>query len=271
MVNHVSKCSQKEKGQIMTDLEKRDFLVCNLLDIYSKCNVLATRCRRPALSFLDKLKGKSVPSFYPDIVISNFHGSKEDTAYYIVLPEGTPIGNIHLEQLPYYMRNSYVKVIFGSVFCLESQSSENYIKGSQFVTQYRSLALLPVQTNNPLPRMLDARGLATLYAQAWQNLDASMLKDYLDKDFHYSSDFVFDDMASRDEYLNYLTEKFNTFKRVQSIRRVGLGRFGVPGTWTVLVKTVQDGGTTTVAGFFVESDCGRILSINVSEMDLPDF
>ncbi|MCQ2145916.1 MAG: hypothetical protein MJZ16_00190 [Bacteroidales bacterium] len=255
----------------MTEQEKREFLVQNLLDIYRRCNMSASRCEKPSLSFFDKLKGKTIPSYYPDIVINNYHGTKGLTAYYIVLPKGTSVGNIDMKQLPDYMRSSYVKIIYGSVFCLEEQEPERYKKGCHFAAQYKSQAVNPIQVNNPLPRVCNDQELASLYAQAWQNLDARLLKDYLDKDFHYSNDSVFDDMASRDEYLDYLVEKFNVLRRTQSIKRVQLGRNGATGGWAVLIKQIQNDGMPIVCGFFIESKNGRILSVEVHEMDLPNF
>lgn len=131
-------CSSTVKGELMTEQEKREFLVHNLLDIYKKCNMSAARCEKPSLSFFDKIKGKTVPSYYPDIVINNYHGAKGQSAYYIVLPKGTSIGNIDMKQLPDYMRNSYVKIIWGFVFCLEDQTSEKYKKGCHLAAQYKS-------------------------------------------------------------------------------------------------------------------------------------
>lgn len=78
-------------------------------------------------------------------------------------------------------------------------------------------------------------------------------------------------MASRDEYIDYLVGKCNVLKRTQSIQRVQLGRNGATGGWAVLIKQIQNGGTPIVYGFFIESKNGRIISVEVHEMDLPNF
>lgn len=259
-------CPPKQKGQMMTESEKREFLVRNLLDIYGRCGMSAHRCSKPPLSLFDRLKGKAVPAFYPDIAIDHFHGEHGQTAYYIVLPEGTDI-DIDTEQLPEHIKNSYLKIIYGYVFCLDEQKPGLYKKGCSFVAQYKSKAVLPFQTNNPLSETLDAKELASLYANAWKRFDASILKDWLDKDFHYSSDCVFDDMASRDEYLDYLTGKFNTIRAAKSIKSVRVGRKGEPGLWPVIITQILDNGELESSCFLVRSRDGRIMSVSVHQME----
>lgn len=261
-------CPPKQKGQLMTESEKREFLVRNLLDIYGRCGMSAHRCAKPSLSLFDRLRGKTVPAFYPDIAIDNFHGVTGQTAYYIVLPGGTAM-SFDMEQLPEHIKNSYLKIIYGYVFSLEEQKPDLYKKGYSFVAQYKSKAVLPFQTNNPLPETLNAKDLASLYATAWKSFDASILQDYLDKDFHYSSDCVFDDMSSRDEYLDYLTGKFNTIRTAKSIKSVRVGRKGEPGLWPVTITQILDNGELDSATFLVRSRDGRILSVSVQQMDSP--
>ena len=265
------KCSPTEKGQIMSESEKREFLVENLLDIYGRCNMVASRCSKPSLSFFDKLRGKRIPTYYPDIVIDNYHGTKGAKAYYIVLPKGTSLNDFNIEDIPQQMRGSFIKVIYGSVFCFEDQAPGKYKKGCHFAAQYLSQAINPPQINGPLPKLYNDKELAVLFAESWHKLDSSLLKDYLDKDFHYINDSVFDDMASRQEFLEYLDCKFKILRRTQSIKRVQLGRNGESGSWIVLIKQIQDNGASIVCGFFIESRNGRIMSIEVHEMDLPDF
>ena len=263
-------CDLTEKGQKMTEQEQRNLLVNNLMDIYARCAMKASLCQKPKLSFIDKLTGRKNLDFYPDIQIRDFHGGSE-SAYYIILPKGTPIDTIDTTQLPKQMQDAYIKVIFGSVFCLDTQTPDQYIKGAHYVAQYESKAILPKQENQPLEQILSDKELAEVYVNAWETFDTSKLEKILDKDFHYLSDFVFDDMASRDEYLTYLKEKFATMKRVNNVLKVQLGRNGENGEWMALVKTMLNNGKTSVAGFFIKSQAGRIKSINLYELDLPNF
>ncbi len=264
------KCSNTERFEEMTRQEKKQFLIDNLLDIYKKCRMDAQAYPKPTVSFLSKLAGITNNIQYPDIVINNYHTNKGETAYYYVFPRGEE-ESIDIERVPEEMKSSWVKVISGSVFCLEQQRPDYYIKGYHYVAQYESTAILPSQENLPLTKSYSDKELAIIYTEAWKQLDTSRLIEILDKDFHYQSDIVFDDMSSRDEYLDYLNAKFRNIKKTPSIKRVELVRNGESGEWTTLVKQIQSDGTPIVCGFFIKSEDSRIKSIGVHEMNLPDF
>lgn len=50
-------------------------------------------------------------------------------------------------------------------------------------------------------------------AEAYQTYDASVVEDYLAEDMHYASMWVFHEMTSKEEYINYLKGKLETMKR----------------------------------------------------------
>lgn len=50
-------------------------------------------------------------------------------------------------------------------------------------------------------------------AKAYQTFDASLIEDYLANDMHYTSMWVYHEMTSKEEYLNYLTSKLATLKQ----------------------------------------------------------
>ena len=52
----------------------------------------------------------------------------------------------------------------------------------------------------------------TKLAEAYQNYDASIIEDYLADDMHYASMWVFHEMTSKGEYMDYLTGKLQTLK-----------------------------------------------------------
>ena len=97
------------------------------------------------------------------------------------------------------------------------------------------------------------------------------LYQILDKDFHYDNDSIFDDMASRDEFLDYLKGKFNTLRKTKSVIKVQLDKNGETGDWATIVKQIQNDGTPIVCGFFLKCSNGLINSISIREMDLPNF
>lgn len=50
-------------------------------------------------------------------------------------------------------------------------------------------------------------------ARAYQTYDASIIEGYLADDMHYASMWVFHEMTSKKEYMDYLTSKLTTLKR----------------------------------------------------------
>ena len=229
----------------------------------------ACRYEIPKQSFWQRIMN-SRNVVYPDICIYNFHGSKDSKAYYYVRPLGDRI-DINTTNLPDDIKSSWVKIIYGSVFCLEQQQPDVYVKGCHYVAQYSSKAIMPVQTNSNLSIILSDKELAEKYAESWKQLDANIIVPFLDKDFHYISDAVFDEMSSRDEYIDYLKGKFRSLQGKPTIERIEFGRNGENGEWAAIIKQRLNDGTPIVCGFFIKSEHGRIKTIEVHEMDLPDF
>ena len=52
----------------------------------------------------------------------------------------------------------------------------------------------------------------TKLAEAYQTYYASIIEDYLADEMHYASMWVFHEMTSKDEYMDYLTVKLQTLK-----------------------------------------------------------
>ena len=50
-------------------------------------------------------------------------------------------------------------------------------------------------------------------AEAYQTYDASIVEDYLADDMHYALMWVFHEMTSKQEYMDYLTGKLQTMKK----------------------------------------------------------
>lgn len=258
-------CPPRDMGKPMNGEEKRRMLTDNLLDIYNRCHMAASRYEVPKKSLWQRVR-ESRNIVYPDICINNFHGSDDSKAYYYVRPFGDN-PDINPANLPDDIKTGWVKVIYGSVFCLEQQKPDVYVKGCHYAVQYSSEAILPVQKNHNLPEMLSDKELAEKYVESWKKLDADIIAPFLDKDFHYSSDAVFDEMSSRDEYIDYLKRKFRILQKRQTIAGIELGRNGEDGEWAALIKQILNDGTPIVCGFFIKSGHGRIQSIEVHEMN----
>lgn len=59
-------------------------------------------------------------------------------------------------------------------------------------------------------------------AEAYTNYDASVIEEYLTDDMHYASMWVFHEMTSKDEYLDYLRGKLETMKKPNQSTTLGL-------------------------------------------------
>lgn len=261
-------CQESEKGQVMNSAEKRDFLVENLLDIYSKCHVQAERYPRPENPRPVELGGKDW-SLMPDIVINNFRGWNK-RAYYYVIPEGTSF-SVDLRQLPSEIQNSYLKVISGSVYCLNKNKEEYYEKGADFVTKFSSKTILPKQENHPLDKILTDEELTTIVAKAWFDYDTTELEKYLDKDFHFLNEFLFDEISSREEYITFLGNMLFAFKRNESILGVKIKFDAQKNKWSVLIKHRDTRNKVVLAGISVHSHNGRITYMRIKKLELSEF
>lgn len=59
----------------------------------------------------------------------------------------------------------------------------------------------------------NAKEIALLFTNAWEERSTDGLRDVLAADFEYASQWVLDTMRGADTYVDYLTSKFNTIKR----------------------------------------------------------
>lgn len=82
-----------------------------------------------------------------------------------------------------------------------------------FVVKFDYKSLLPNEKNPILDKVHSQNDLLLLYAKAWETLEASIIEPYLDKDFHFHSDWVFDELPCRKEYIEYFMGKLETLKR----------------------------------------------------------
>lgn len=263
------KCKANEVGTQMNINEQKQMLVDNLLDIYGQCGTKAKRFQSPKKSFWNRLFGNN-NIIYPDICIEDFHQGKGEKAYYYILPQNSNI-IINKENVPCELKDSWIKVIYGSVFCMETHTPDVYIKGGSYASMYTSKALYPEQNNDNCTPIHSDQKLAKIFADAWVKLDIEPLYNIMDKDLHYDNDSVFDDMSSRAEYLTYLKSKFDIIRKLNSIKRVQLGRMGQDGDWMVVVKQILTNGEPIVCGLFIKTSKGLIKSISIREMDLPNF
>ena len=215
-VFHVHDCSPEREGKVMTVEELHAFAVDVLMLEYTENNCDVIKYNKSASNEADFcfVNTGKIPNFTAD----NLAGKKVN----VLLVYKENINDIALEDLDttwmveeYHKNGAIPRVTFFSTWCI----SENSVNGSpaicggEFCFQYYSVSLIPGEENEPMKQELSDIELASKYVQAWQEYDETIIAPYLDKDFHYSSISVFDEMPSRFEYLTYFKGKLSAVKR----------------------------------------------------------
>ena len=122
------------------------------------------------------------------------------------------IDNFEVSELinRFYEAGEIPHLMLASAFCNANPTGVPVVCGASCCFKFYPISLIPDEKNYILPFEYDTLGLAKIYAKAWNALDASIIEPYLDKNFRYASDVVFEVIPSRYEYIDYLTGKFQT-------------------------------------------------------------
>lgn len=109
--------------------------------------------------------------------------------------------------------------------------------------------------------------LVTEFAKTWNNLDSSYIHDLLAKDFHYSSQWVFNEINNNEDYLKYLIGKLKTIKSSGSelIAEIGIYR----DKYCLVINQIQNGSTKKVT-FLIETRDGEITKADTCMIPTPE-
>lgn len=221
-VFYTQECSQEQKGKIMSSKDLHDFAVEILIKEYTETNATVIRHNKQYDNEADfcfiNFRGKSshvaektvnVLVVYCDTFTNDISGI--DTSWMVD---------------EYYRTGAIPRVTFASAWCVNDDTKDGKpaVYGGDFCFKYYSVSLLPNESNTHLEKDLSAIELAKKYAESWRQLDSSIVAPYLDKGFHYSSDWVFDEIPSRSEYLYYFKRKLEAIKRTESHIDFFIGR-----------------------------------------------
>lgn len=80
-----------------------------------------------------------------------------------------------------------------------------------YIIRFEFISLIPDNYSNST-EILGHNELVKVFAEAWNTFSTERIQKYLDSNFHYYSDWVFDILPSRNEYIKYLNGKFITLK-----------------------------------------------------------
>jgi hypothetical protein len=148
----------------------------------------------------------------------------------------------------------------------------DFINGDRYTIQIFSRNMYPKQGNNPIVNTLSDNNLLHQVGEAWRTLNVNALAPYLDKDFHYSSDFVFTEISSKEEYLFYLKAKFQAFSEIYGNKiKIKYGINGQEDTNKIDGIYIRLGEEESVAYLQVFCKNGRIAAMGMHESTIDLF
>ncbi len=258
-VFHTHECSEDRRGKVMTADELHEFAVQCLMQDYEETNTEVVR--------YEKIHA-SQPDFY--FVNSgkrqNFSTNREKTVNVLVVYKDDIDGDISDIDTSWlvedYRRKGIIpRITFVTAYCIadESEDGQPAVCGGDFCFKYYSVSVLPDEENHELEKELSPVELAVKYADAWRQFDASIVEPYLDKDFHYASDWVFDEMPCRAEFMEYFKEKLDAFRNSNNLD-FSITRNHQTGQVCVLIKH-----GTVLSALVLETRDGRITSARMQE------
>lgn len=229
------------KGDVLTLDELQDFAVDALLSDYIACNMNVIKCQKKHSNEPDlRLKQNGLV-----INILVVYCPKDE------IPTRSVDESVLISQ--YYELGIIPRVIYAFSWSLDSEDGKSYNpSGGSYCFKYYPISVLPEQSNCVFAKTLDNNELVKKFAQAWIMLDISIVKDYLDKDFHYQSDWVFDELPSRYEYINYIEGKFKKIKDSNS---------------KVDVKVMRDENSNDSPGLFITQDRNTSCFLQIETRD----
>ena len=249
------KCDPERMGKIMTEEELHEFAVDSLIEEYNMSGNNAGKLFADDPSAADLCLFNKGTTINIKVVYSNsieIDPSVVDTAWMIER---------------YRTYGEIPRLTIASAWCFDSKDGHPAICGGSFCFKYYNISLIPDQENPPLPEILHPFKLASKYAEAWRQYSADIIEPYLDKDFHYHSDWVFDEMPSRYEYINYFRGKLEAVRKANNISNVQAAIDCNSGQAGVILY--QEGINPTIILLGVKD--GRITSAEMKEYVLtPD-
>ena len=104
--------------------------------------------------------------------------------------------------------------------------------------------------------MKSNKELVTEFAKSWNHLDSSFIRDLLVPDFHYASQWVFDEIKNKEDYLTYLDKKFEAISNSGAHLVAELGEY--ENKYCLVLNQIQLGQSNKVT-FLIETKDGKIL------------
>jgi len=204
-VFHQHECSEERRGQVMTPEEMHAFAVQVLMKEYELTGAKVYSVEKVLGNEADfRVEGKRNSKKFNVIVVcrDRFTRSTEGIDDSWMLKE-------------YEEKGVYPRVTEASPWCDDEdcENGEPYICGAEFAFIYNNLSLIPYgEIQFPEKELSDVK-LAVKLMDAWRKLDVSVIEPHLWETVHYGSDWVFDEIPCKAEFLEYLRGKFYSIRK----------------------------------------------------------
>jgi hypothetical protein len=108
--------------------------------------------------------------------------------------------------------------------------------------------------------LVDVEGALRAYARMMNRLDVAELEPHLAEDFHYESQWVFDEISSKQEYLDYIRPKLATIRSKGATVWAEMGSLtrDFPGPCVVLAQRARDNLVAVVLATVANGQVSRL-------------
>jgi hypothetical protein len=123
--------------------------------------------------------------------------------------------------------------------------------------------------------MMTEEDLVKELAKAWNNLNVSFIENLLIDDFRYASQWVVEEMKGKDNYINFISTKFQKIRESiaengdKIIAEIGYCTQGFPNK-PCIVLTQISGNEKSPATLLIETDNGLIKRIDMCAIPAPE-
>jgi len=123
--------------------------------------------------------------------------------------------------------------------------------------------------------MMTEEDLIKELAKAWNNLNVSFIENLLIDDFRYASQWVVEEMKGKDNYINFISTKFQKIRESiaengdKIIAEIGYCTQGFPNK-PCIVLTQISGNEKSPATLLIETDNGLIKRIDMCAIPAPE-
>jgi hypothetical protein len=123
--------------------------------------------------------------------------------------------------------------------------------------------------------MMTEEDLIKELAKAWNNLNVSFIENLLIDDFRYASQWVVEEMKGKDNYINFISTKFQKIRESidlkgdKIIAEVGYCNQGFPNK-PCIVLTQISGNEKRPTTLLIETDNGLIKRIDMCAIPAPE-